>query len=382
MKPDQPPKISTVENPIDRGGVKHITRILRMLGHKEKKENDALHSAQEKLIGDESLYNKFLQSLVGKLDKQGGDASSLAGLENMFVSSCENLSNEEIDSLVRQFNTGFKEYIRKNKNNIKEDQYEKIHSEGIKSMGIKSVVEFIRERKKLLDLEPTHKYAFGFEDVLDARHKIDLMEYLYHINEKDEVIEVIIDTLNLIQVKSSEPTEREKDKITDAHREYSTSSVMDLDSFEREYKDGIPDNLTMETLVNNTDEVSTILLDIFTGPEKNGITKAEEFIAKLDLGKLENKHKAWLFLHYGKRLKNLILEAKDKEKLDSEFIDNILNALKKLEDRVKLKAGMPKNLAKIGEINSVICVGAEIIKIENISRESREGHEKITGINY
>ena len=376
MKIEQPPKISTVEKS-NQLGSDHIVRNLRAIGNKKEKGNDALHTAQEKLIGNANLYNKFLQSLVGKLDKQGGDASNLAGLENMFVSHCQNLSNEEIDSLVRQFNTGFKEFIRKNKNNIKEEQFERIHNEGIKSIGIKSVVEFIKERKKLLDLEPTHEYAFRFEDVLDARHKIDLMEFLYHRNSKGEVL---IDTLNLIQVKSSAPTEREKDEIINAHREWITSSVMDLDRFNKEFKNGIPDHLTLETLVKNEEEVANILLDIFTGPNKKEFTKAEEFIAKLDLGKLENKHKAWLFLEYGERLKNIILEAKDKEKLDNEFVEDILSALQKLEDEIKLKAKMPKSLAKIGKINSIICVGAEIIKTENISKEEREGHEKIMGI--
>jgi len=72
--------------------------------------------------------------------------------------------------------------------------------------------------------------------------------------------------------------------------------------------------------------------------------------------------------------------AKDKEKLDNEFVEDILSALQKLEDEIKLKAKMPKSLAKIGKINSIICVGAEIIKTENISKEEREGHEKIMGI--
>lgn len=367
---------------LDKAGlvkVGHTERKLKLIDNKETKGNDALREAQKALLGNENLYNKFFKGLTNKLDRQGADASSLAGVENIFITYCQNLSDVEIESLVRQFNKGFKDYIRVKKGdiNLSEQRLEEINKKEITARGIISVVQFIRARKKLLDLKPSQEYAFYFEDVLDARYQIDLIECIYNRNGQ----EVSIDSMNLIQVKSSEPSEEEQERITRAHKEWLTSSVMDLDSFEHEYSDGIPENLTIESLLKNADEVENILLDICTDPNRAEIGAAEEFISKLDLGELSNKHKAWLLLQYGKRLKDLILGARKKRILTNLQARDILTAIERLGSSVMTKAKMPKNFSTVQEINSAISVGARIIKKENLfGRGEDSRHKKIMNV--
>jgi len=357
----------------------HTERKLKLIDNKETKGNNALGEAQKALLGNEDLYNKFLKGLTNKLDRQGADASSLAGIENIFITYCQNLSDADIESLVRQFNKGFKDYIRAKKGdiNLDEQRFEEINRKEITSRGIISVLQFIRARKKLLDLTPSQEYAFYFEDVLDARYQIDLVECIYHRNGK----EVSIDAMNLIQVKSSEPSEEEQERIARAHREWLTSSVMDFDSFEHEYSDGIPGNLTIESLIKNADEVENILLDICTNPNGEEFKVAEEFISKLDLGELSNKHKAWLLSQYGKSLKGLILGARKKKILTNFQARDILTAIERLGNSVMVKAKMPKNVTMIKKINSIISVGSKITRTENLTGNEKDSrHQKIMNV--
>ncbi len=195
--------IYTFENPSPSHDTDRVERKLEPVGVEPGEKfdkNEALKEAQETLIGNEKLYKKFLRGLAARENK---DATDLASIENTFIRYCQNLPDAEIESLIRQFNTGIRKYIVDNQGVLEisqktiQEMLSRNHR-GISSPGILSVINFIKARKKLLSAKPSQEYVFYSEDVLDARYKIDLIECIYTENGD-------IDTMNLIQIKSSVP---------------------------------------------------------------------------------------------------------------------------------------------------------------------------------
>ena len=99
--------------------------------------------------------------------------------------------------------------------------------ESLNTKGVKSVVRFVRARKKIHELSPVTIPAFYFNDFLDAQHKIDLIEI---IQDVDSFI------VNLIQVKSKEYKDDEIKNITQAHRRWVHENAVDLESYERAHE--------------------------------------------------------------------------------------------------------------------------------------------------
>lgn len=184
--------------------------------------------------------------------------------------------------------------------------------------------------------------------------------------------------MNLIQIKSSKPTDEQIQAIVRDHREWIGASVMDIETFEREFTDGTPDNLTIETLVHNAEEVENLLLDMCTDP--SGFNP-DVFIEKLDLATLSNKQKAWLLLKYGKIIEEKIGNAVKSGILQEHQAKEILEVLSRLTNKVMTKAKLPKNLARIGNIKSIIAVGPEIIHEEIVlTNDIPERRKKIVKV--
>ncbi|MFZ2522455.1 MAG: hypothetical protein WAX44_00780 [Minisyncoccia bacterium] len=365
-------ELHTIENPSSRDDQGHLSRKLEKI-NPGRDRVEAFRVARERILGNPDLYEKFIKGFIKSSDSIPVE---LASVQNEFLSNCVELSDQEIDSLVRQFNKGLADYLIKNYAKLGIDSQRKEHllssldSLGMNSVGIISAVEYIRSRKKLFELGPEQDYGFYFEDSLDARYKIDLIEVLY--------LDGKVNSMNLVQIKSRKPDDNEIEKILDDHRSWVASSMMDLETFEREYTDGIPDNLTIEIMLENAQDVEDLLVDVCTDPDG---FKPDKFIEKLDLGNLNNKQKAWLLLKYGKIMIEKIASAVKNQVLDANQAEEILGALSKLTNKVIAKAKLPKNFSTVRNINSVIAVGPEIIREERIHGDSiSDIHKKVVGL--
>jgi len=372
------PELYTLENPELRDQTNHIEHKLDLVSDKDPHvvdKNEALKEAQQTLLS-ENMYKKFLLATLNKDENR--NYRGLCEIENIFIATLEDLSDNEIDATIRQFNSNFKRFISEYSGSIKinAEQRRKIFENDSKNNreirgnihenSIKSVIQFIRARKKLLDSNPTQQYAFYAESSLDEHYGIDLIECIYGDGGN-------IDTMNIIQIKSSKPSVEEQAEITTRHKDWISSSLMDLDSFEREYTDGIPENLAIEQLAQNSDEVGNLLLDLCTNP--NGF-KPENFIEKLNLEELNHKQKAWLLAKYSSILKEKIIEAVAQEMIPQQYADEVLEKLSALENRLRAKARLPRNLSFISAIHSIIAVGPTIIHDEEIASGSEPHHKK------
>lgn len=331
----------------------HSERRLNILKEHTEDSQEALREARIALVENAKLKERFFEAISRR---ENMDSSGFAAIENLFIKYGLNLSVEEVESLVRQFNVSVSEYASKNVGLLSKNQLspENIRERKMTSRGILSVLEFIRNRKKLLLSQPETKHEFYTEDILDAKYKIDLIECdMQEIDGK-----LVVHTMNLIQVKSSQPTDAEIRAITNAHRSWINSSVMDFDAFKREYTDGIPDEVTIEVLAKNSDEVENVLLEICTDP--SGFNP-DVFIKQLDLDDLNNKQKAWLMSDYVPLIVEHIKTNVEKGTVTQEEATAIINALNDIEAKVRAKAKLPRNIARISTINSVVAVGGTIV---------------------
>lgn len=345
-------------------------RLHSFVGNPEMDSNDRLKMAREAILDDERLYEKFFRAIK---ERSGRDSTGFASIENVFIKYCLDLSESDIEAFVRQFNKGLSTYAEKHSGTLDREQKdpEEIQRREIKFEGIMSVINYIKARRLLLDQEPASRYDFVFDDVLDAKYKIDLIEQIY--SEEDGHLNIT--TMNLVQVKSSEPMDEEKRKILESHMAWIHSSLMDFDSFEKEYTDGMPDEVAIETLGRNAEEVKSILEDICTDP--SGFN-ADKFIKKLNLEFLKNKHKAWLLLKWSKVIKNYVLRCVEENIATQEQADSIIRTIDEMESKLVAKAKLPRNIAHIHNINSVITVGPQIIQTEVIATQpATQGKNKI-----
>ncbi len=376
-------ELYTFEKP-DKINPDHIERKFERV-HTETSENmdknSELKRAQEHLLHNPKLYEKFLRATLDKDIHK--NRTGLVRIENIFVAELQNLTDTEIDSVVRQFNQGFKQFVSEYTGTLEltSEQRRKIFENdqknnkeirgNIHENSIKNVIEFIRARKKLLDVHPAQEYAFYTQETLDEHFAIDLIECIYAENGD-------VDVMNLVQIKSSLPTAEDQQKIVQDHKEWVTSSAMDLDMWEKEYSNGIPEKLKITELVQNAEAVSDVLFDMCTDPKG---FQSDKFIEALDFSTLSNKHRAWLLIKYGGMLKSKIQEAVTQQIIQPEQADEILKALEKFEEEIKQKAKIPKNFSRIHEINSIIAVGAkEIQKINIMSRDTDERHKKLAKV--
>jgi hypothetical protein len=360
---------------IEHGEKDHIERKLKTLDTSPAiDKQEELREARLALIGNDRVYQKFFDAIR---DVQSFDASKFSSIENLFIEYCINLSDDEVEALVRQFNLGLSEYARNNTGSIPPQHRdpEKIRQMKLNPRGILSVLEFIRARKTLLELDPATEYTFTTEDDLDARYKIDIIEYIYDTSDGNRNI----DTMNLIQVKSSEPRDSEKHKILDGHRSWINSSVMDFEAFRREYTNGIPDRLTLNEITENIEVLSFILQDICT--DQNGF-KPENFLTKLDLEKMTNKHKAWILSEYMPSIKAGIKRTVENGEISAEDADEIIRVLEELLAKVYSKGRLPRNISRVRSVNSIIAIGQRIISTTSIkSKPANSDHELVMKYN-
>lgn len=352
------PEIHSIEK--TRTPDDHIERRLEPVGLSEKSNYEALVEAREAIVGNENLHRGMLNAILAK---ESRDVTGFARIENMFVAYSENLTDRDIENLVRQFNTGFKNYIIAERKRLKisEAVYQMIirGEKDISPRGIQSVLAFISNRRDQLSMNPGQKYGFYTEDILDAKHKIDLIECLF----EDTPEGMVVSKMNLIQVKSSEPSKETQEAIIDTHRRWILSSVMDHDSLEREFTEGMPSQISVETFTKSVEETGEIVAEIINDPDNFNI---EKFMDGLNFNKLSDKQKAWTFSKIGTVLKKKIVQLFEEGRVTGEQAERITKDLDSMENKLSAKSRLPRNLTSINTVNSVIAVGETVIRNKRI----------------
>jgi len=351
----------------------HIERRFHEFKDSETDRDNSLREARQNLLENEKLFRKFIGGM--EMD-ENRDATDLASLENIFVSNCLNLTDSEIKILVDNFNKNLSYFIANHKGEFsgKYIDPETIFSKRISSEGIIGVINFIRREKESVRLKPAQNLGFYFEDVLDAKYKIDIVVCIYTVGENEKIH---VDRMNLVQVKSSEPRGFEREKIVESHRSWAVSSVMDFESFEHEYTDGEIEASAMEELLKNFDEIKSMVEDLYTDP-KGFRPEAffDLFVKKLKLENLSDKKKAWILYRCIKDLKKDAVELVERGVIGEEVVREIIQHLENLEVKLRAKAKLPKDLSYVDEINSVLAIGQKRIILEKILEKSSDNRRK------
>ena len=334
---------------------------------KKSEYDDLLTESRESILNDEKLTQKMLLAILEKLNDKR--TTKFADIENILIERCINLSENDIDSIVRQFNKKFIAYIQSQKGVIdipgKTIQEVVIGKFNLNSLGVKSVVNFIRARSKLLLSNPEQSFIIGFNNHLDARNGIDLVEVIFEGEEDSD-----IDQLNFIQIKSSRPAEDEMEKIMSEHANFANGdmlSMREIDNLQLPKEE--EQRLFEETISNQINMIEKIfeICDQYQGTDR------ESLIKLLGLDNLNNMQKAWVLSKYFEKIKYQIENTFLEGYIMQENKDALIRDLETLRRDLINKSGIPSNITPIKSVNSIIAVGTEIIKQKEVFNSSQRG---------
>lgn len=364
-----PPKIDIVESGVTSKNNKITERSLSSISDDlvnnpdemdRAKYNEAFESAFKFIVG-----NKDLEKLAvrGFIEEVGG--ISFAKLMNKLTEFSVSLTDTEIDNIIGGFKRGIITRASQLGTEMKltGDQLKRVQNGlisernphgSIDSMGIKSVVSFIRTRKKLHKLKPETIPSFYFEDYLDARHKIDLFEAI-------EGSEGTI--LNLIQVKSRNYTPEEIEKSIQAHKNWIDGFTVDLKTYENNYSREPKDSARYREFIGNKDTLDNLFFEILTG--ESVITK-ERFYRIIRLEGRAKPEKFWILREYLPAMKNEVEELMTGGILDGKTYKTAQALLSDIDTELQNMLTYKNNLTGIAEVHSITTVAEKIVNDEII----------------
>jgi hypothetical protein len=321
--------------------------------------DELLAKARDRILNDDFVA-KLVSAMIEK-SLSNKSVRKLVEIENNLVEACIDLGDTDIDNLVGQLNMKSLQYLSKNEHiqKIPRQAHEDIYSGRWNpySAGIKSVVHFIRERSKLLMLEPSKKFAIGFNDRLDVDRKIDLIEIIFTEVASD------IEQLNLIQVKNSTPNEKEISDIVNEHRSFANFDILRLgDIKDFDLSEEMEEQLFEETLSNQAIMIEKIF-EICVNYQK---VNPEVLIDMLGLGNLSNFQKSWLLDTNLEIIIKQVGMACDEGYIGEQDKNNLIQDLQSLDKTLTKKAGIPLKMVQINSVNSLIAVGSNVIKEVNV----------------
>ena len=266
----------------------------------KKNEYDAiLAETRESILGNELLLKKLILAIIEKTE--GNAVKKFADIENTFVEKCIDLQENDIDALIRQFNRKFLEYLSVNKGtyDISGKNLEKAVTGqfNIEPKGINSVVKFLRERMRLLTTIPTNRFILGFNSRLDATRKIDVIEVIFGENSTE------IDQLNLIQVKSSNPTIEEMDQIVGEHKNFANHEIISSQDIEDMKISGEEEEKIMRETISNQAIMFERIFELCAEYEGGN---NELLLRDLGLEELNNMQRAWVLNSHMREIQNQV----------------------------------------------------------------------------
>jgi len=331
---------------------------------------DELEKASRAIVGNPELEKLVIKGFLSR-----GNVLLYAELTNRITEACISLSDAEIDSVVEKFKRTLRskaaEYALefgltgKQLENLQTGRWnDRDPGRELNPLGIKSVVHFVRARKKLHAISPQTFPAFYFENYLDAQHKIDLVEVL-------EGAEGMI--VNLIQIKSHEYNPEDIKNITQSHRDWADEFTTDLESYEKNFSVEPNDSPKFREFFEKVDNITDVLVDVLTGevePNKNLLCE------KLGIGNLPKIEQIWILENYlpivredlGAMISGGLIDAENAEKISA-----IISDLEKQLEKVR---NHRKNLNGVSEIHSLCTVGERVVSDVVIFKAKREGERK------
>lgn len=332
-----------------------------------KAEYDGILSeARQRSVNNDAFIVKLVSAMAEKSEERRS-VRRLAEIENSLVEICANLADRDIDSLLAQLRKKCINYIYQNKGllNVSPKSMEDMHRGkwDPNAAGIKSVVHFLRGRTSLLTKEPAQRFVIGFNNHLDVDQKIDLMEIIFGETELD------IEQLSFVQIKSKPPTEEELAQLTYEHQEYVRREMMNLGEIEElELPKEEEKRLFEETLSNQAimfDKIFEICLDYEN-------TRPMDLLSVLGLSKLSSIQRAWVLNTYLGTIIEQITQACEEGYVSERSKDLLVDDMEYLLKKLIKETGLPLKLARINRVNSIIAVGAKIVKQTEIFRSGSQ----------
>lgn len=328
--------------------------------------NKLFAEVQRNLINEKN-FNLFLRAVTEK--ETIGSNDSLSFLHNRIVGECVNLSEHDTELILDQFNRSVHKWFvekyrpdsqidRRVYDSIVLGKYTTNNEKNIDIRGVQSIISFLRARTLLLSSEPTQKFSFYWNDKLDGRYSIDIIE---EIDREDGP------TISLIQIKSSKPSEEEIERIHTNHARWANKEWMNIKEYDNSFIDESSKE-EIEIFLKNKEQVEESLLDFLTDPKGQTLSNLEN---SLNLASLADKQRAWVLWKYIDLIKESLDEAVSVGDLDQETEDKVWSQLSLLRDRLVKKFRLPMSQTVVSNIKSVVCVGSRTVSEREI--EAGEG---------
>jgi len=335
--------------------------------------DDELKETRENVLENEILLKRITSAIIAKAST--GEVRGLAEIENRLVKECINLRDADIDSLISKLTIKIQDYllsvidtvdVRNGQalEDLKTGRWRSTqqHQTGWGSSGIKSVVQCVQARTKLLCAAPAQEFELGFNNKLDAKYKIDLIETIYTPNKE-------IYQLNLIQVKSTPPSAEEIKSIRKNHKEWVDKKMMPTQDIEDLSIPKDTERVLFEETLDNQTKMFEQIFEICVDYKSSGVN---ELMRTLGLDVLDNLQRAWVLDIYFDKIKERIEAAHADGYVKDKSKDDLIRDLSSLRQSLLSKSGIPMNVVKIHSVNSIINVGAKTIDQVEIYNEQNK----------
>lgn len=348
------------KNPTDKAPSKKFEEreLQRMPGTVEIKGNvqykEHLEKIRRKILQNERIKIAMITAIKEKrvVAPQNSDTISLyqvskfASVENYFVKNCLNLKRADIEKIVNDFNIEFQKYLNEHRAELRFNITLE-NKDLLVPIGIISVIEFIKSRQEL-PLAKNQRREFFFDNDLDMRMGIDLIEIVYQ--ENDDIL--IVEEMNLAQVKSK--GDINKEEIIAKHLFWVKERIVNRREFNERFF--TPE----EEYIQEIKQVDNLFLfgleRILQG--ENFDVDENFFIKALGLQNLTHEQKAGIFKKYEKYIESII---KSYEGLVDSSNPTQVKYLEEFKEIVKKYAVAVPMVAEIKKISSVLAHGAQII---------------------
>jgi hypothetical protein len=312
--------------------------------------NDVLEAATRRLLKPE-VYRDIVDAYLQK--HSHGRVAKFTILENSIIEACLNLKDDDIESIIRKLHQETAKIVNSYladkgvTGQIREGALQQRWK--INSVGIRSVIEYVRERYKFLITSPAQSFVIGFNSLLDEKMGIDLIEIIFTGIAESE--------MNLIQVKSSVPSGPDQEHIYEEHRKFINLDTLKYDDIEamQPTEEDIAD---FELILRDHEAILERIFDTCADYKDKNFDKLEAMIGISDYSIAK---KAALLSSHIEFIENTLKDAVSEGYVESQSAETIINDLKLLAAKYTKDAGIPQNVIKISRVNSVITVGKKEI---------------------
>lgn len=324
-------------------------------------KNEIFEKAFNSIVGNKDLEKKVVKAMIAI---RNGNATPYADFMNTISVMCLGLSDVDIENITNNFKKGILSRAQvyaqefglsgKELQNLQMGIWGKSDDDRMfGSSGISSFVNFLRVRKKFHESNPRVVPAFYFENYLDAKFGVDLIEV---IDSDGGAV------LNLIQIKSKQYTEG-TEIYHKKHKDWVTLNMIDLDAYENTLSKEPSDGESLRIFISNIDKLEEVFLDIFSGEQ---VVSKELLFEKLGIGNNRPKvEQVWILQNYLPFLKEEVLKLKEEGYIDELTMSHIESVIADIEKQVENVKNQKRDLRGIKEIYSICTVGErEVSKVK------------------